>query len=76
MVNAFAIVLIILTSVGLILGFINLKCLGSSFICCSMCLSVPCLLLSYIVCIVFMVLTIATSQVCYTVNGITLAPYS
>lgn len=73
-VNSFAIFLIILTSVGLILGFVNLKCLGGTFICCSCCLSVPCMTLSYVVSLVFMLLTLATSQMCYTLNGITLAP--
>lgn len=59
-----AIILILLTSVGVVLGFLNMKCLGSSFVCVSMGLSVPCLFLSYVLCLVFMVMSLLTSQVC------------
>lgn len=45
-VNGFSIVLILLTSVGVILGFINLTSLGSMFVCISTSLSGVCLLLS------------------------------
>lgn len=44
--NGFAIVLIVMTAAGLILGFLNCKSCGSCLICCSSCLSIPCLLLS------------------------------
>lgn len=45
-VNCFAIVLIILTSLGVVLGFINLTTIGSTLICWSTCLSGLCLVLS------------------------------
>lgn len=45
-VNVFAILLIAMTSVGLVLGFLNMTSLGSCLTCCSSCLSIPCLLLS------------------------------
>lgn len=45
-VNAFALILILLTALGVILGFINMMCLGSCLVCCSTCLSPFCLVLS------------------------------
>jgi len=73
-INIFAMVLIAMTLLGTICGFVNLKSCGSCLTCCSSCLSIPCLLLAYIISLIFMLLTLVSSQLCYTLNGITLAP--
>lgn len=63
-VNAFALILILLTAAGVILGFIGMMGCGSCLVCFSTCLSPFCLVLSYVVTIVFMVITLFASQLC------------